>query len=148
MTLYTVGHSNRSWDQFLEILRQLGILRLMDVRTLPGSKRNPWFDQERMVPALKLAGIEYHWMKSLGGLRKGAAADPRNAGWENRSFRNYADYMQTAAFEAGLDELEHFPGACIMCSEAVPWRCHRSLIADAMTLRGHQVIHLMSPTSS
>ena len=111
---------------------------LADIRTVPKSRHNPQFAQENLKPALEAAGIEYHWFRDLGGLRH-TRKDSINTGWRNASFRGYADYMQTPEFAAALDDLlksapqEH---TAIMCAEAVPWRCHRSLVADALTVRG------------
>lgn len=146
MTIYTIGHSTRTIDEFIEMLKSFHIKRLVDIRTLPGSKRYPWFNSENLSVSLKDAGIDYIYMKDLGGLRK-KSADSVNLGWHNLSFRNYADYMQTAEFKAGLAELLGLAikePTCIMCAEAVPWRCHRSLVADALLVRSIDVRHIMA----
>ncbi len=119
---------------------------LVDVRTIPRSRHNPQFNREALPEPLALAGIEYLHMPGLGGLRH-PRQDSRNTGWKNLSFRGYADYMQTAEFERNLEELLRLANgrrAAVMCAESVPWRCHRSLIADALTARGLNVRHIMS----
>lgn len=139
--IFTVGHSTRSIEEFVTLLREHGVGLVADVRTVPKSRHNPQFGQEALAASLDAAGIAYLHMPKLGGLRH-ARADSTNLGWRNLSFRGFADYMQTPAFAAGLDELEGFARACrtaIMCAEAVPWRCHRSLIADALAARGWEV---------
>jgi uncharacterized protein (DUF488 family) len=139
--MLTIGHSTLPIETFLAILRDNDVRVLADIRTVPKSRHNPQFAQENLAPALARAGIEYRWHRDLGGLRH-ARKDSINTGWRNASFRGYADYMQTAEFAAGLDELlkagpnEH---TALMCAEAVPWRCHRSLVADALTVRGAAV---------
>jgi len=144
--LFTIGHSTRSIEDFLALLKAHGMRRVVDVRTVPRSHRNPQFGIEVLPQSLAAAGIDYVHMPSLGGLRH-AERDSTNMGWRNASFRGYADYMQTAEFEQALDELmalaREQPTA-IMCAEAVPWRCHRSLIGDALTVRGVAVKHIMS----
>jgi len=148
MRLFTVGHSTRSLEEFIHLLQAHGVQQLVDIRTLPGSKRYPHFNLENLQASLPEAGIEYSHLKGLGGLRK-AKADSRNAGWKNASFRGYADYMQTEDFAKNLEiliDLAKSRPTAIMCSEAVPWRCHRSLVADALLARGMEVMHLMSPT--
>ena len=145
---YTMGFSNRSWEDTLQILNAFKIQRLVDIRTLPGSKHTPQFNLEHMKGALPLAGVEYIHMKTLGGLRK-PRTDSINAGWKNASFRGYADYMQTTEFDAAVShliELAEEKQTAIMCAEAVPWRCHRSLVADALVVRGIPVEHIMSET--
>jgi uncharacterized protein (DUF488 family) len=142
--LYTVGHSTRSAAQLLELLGEAGITTLVDVRTIPGSRRNPQFGQAALEAALARAGLDYRHVKALGGLRR-PRKDSVNLGWRNPSFRGYADYMQTEAFARALAELETLAAArptVIMCAEALPWRCHRGLIADALTVRGWRVLHL------
>ncbi len=126
-----------------------GVEQLIDVRTIPKSRRNPQFHTEALAASLAEQGIEYRHMPSLGGLRH-ARRDSINTGWKNASFRGYADYMQTPPFDEAVDELIERAAArrtAIMCAEAVPWRCHRSLIADALTARGIAVEHIMSKTS-
>jgi len=149
-TLFTIGHSTRSLEELIEILLAHGVAVLADVRTVPRSRRVPQFNAETLGRDLAKAGIEYHPMPALGGLRR-TKADSINTAWRNASFRGYADYMQTKAFEAGLKELIKIARAkptAIMCAEAVPWRCHRSLIADALLVHNWQVIDLMSKTSA
>jgi uncharacterized protein (DUF488 family) len=146
--ILTMGHSTRSLEAFLNLLQAHGVKRLIDVRTVPRSRHNPQFNQDALPKALRRAGIGYTHMPELGGLRR-ARRDSPNTGWHNASFRGFADYMQTPEFETGLDELIKSAArtqVAIMCAEAVPWRCHRSLIADALTVRGIQVEHIMSAT--
>ncbi|MES1213531.1 MAG: DUF488 domain-containing protein [Singulisphaera sp.] len=149
-TLFTVGHSTRSWREFVDLLHAWKIATLVDVRTVPKSRTFPWFSQARMTRALPAAGIQYVHLPALGGLRH-AKRDLPNTGWQNASFRGYADYMQTEAFEQGLAELNALrrqQRVCIMCSEAVWWRCHRRMIADAELARRIPVKHLMSATKA
>jgi uncharacterized protein (DUF488 family) len=144
--IFTIGHSTRSWEDFLEILRAHGIKRLVDVRSIPRSRRNPQFNREILAKKLRSLRISYVHLPKLGGLRR-ARRDSLNMGWHNTSFRGFADHMQTAEFEAGLQRLiqlsKQKPSA-IMCAEAVPWRCHRSLIGDALTARGIGVEDIMN----
>lgn len=150
MTIYTIGHSTRSIDDFLALLTEFSVERLVDIRTLPGSKRYPQFNQENLSLSLKAAAIDYIYLKNLGGLRK-KPAKSINLGWHNLSFRNYADYMQTREFKAAVAELIQLAEektTAIMCAEAVPWRCHRSLVADALLVRDVDVKHIMSPTKA
>jgi uncharacterized protein (DUF488 family) len=140
VTLFTIGHSTRSLDEFVGLLQANRVDLVADVRTAPGSRRMPHFAKAALADELPLRGIEYVHLPELGGLRK-PKGDSINTGWRNLSFRGYADYMQTDAFARGLDRLlgmatEH--DLAIMCAEAVPWRCHRSLIADALTARGFE----------
>ena len=148
--IFTVGHSTRSLEELVEILRAHGVKRLVDVRTIPRSRHNPQFNRESLSKALHNRRLSYRHMKALGGLRH-ARADSINTGWRNASFRGFADYMQTPACEEAVEKLielaEQKPTA-IMCAEAVPWRCHRSLIADALTVRGYEVRDLMSATNA
>jgi uncharacterized protein (DUF488 family) len=147
--LYTVGHSNRDFKEFLALLRAHSIGRIVDVRTVPKSRRVPWFNEDALAPALNQARIRYAHLPELGGLRH-SKKDSTNLGWKNESFRGYADYMETPEFEKGLEKLNSMLSdlkTAVMCAEAVPWRCHRSLIADAEMSRGITVEHLMSPTS-
>lgn len=145
--IYTVGHSTRAIDDFMLLLRPRRIATLADVRMVPGSRRHPQFGQQRLASALSDEGIAYVHLPSLGGLRK-PSAKSENLGWRNLSFRAYADHMETDEFESGLRELlaraESLP-LVVMCAEAVPWKCHRSLLADALTVRGVEVLHIMSP---
>lgn len=131
------------------MLNANGIRQLVDVRTIPKSRRNPQFGQDELAASLEKGGIRYVHLPGLGGLRH-ARKDSINTGWKNASFRGYADYMQTAAFQESLAKLVELAAAgptVIMCAEAVPWRCHRSLIADALTARGIQAEHILSATS-
>ena len=130
------------------MLQAHGVKRVVDIRTVPRSRHNPQFNFDSLPESLHHAGIAYTHMKELGGLRH-ARPDSLNTGWHNASFRGFADYMQTPEFEAGLTKLidaANKKQVAIMCAEAVPWRCHRSLIADALTARGIEVKHIMSPT--
>jgi len=145
-TIYTIGHSTRSIEQFLGLLQAHNIEELVDVRTVPKSRHNPQFGQEELAAALQQAGISYMHLGKLGGLRH-SSKDSVNLGWQNSSFRGFADYMATPEFQQGLDELKAIAEkkrVVIMCAEAVPWRCHRSLIADALTTQGWQVLHIQS----
>jgi uncharacterized protein (DUF488 family) len=147
--MMTVGHSTRSIEEFIRLLQLHGVTTLVDIRTVPRSRHNPQFNSDALPQSLAGAGIRYIHMPALGGLRH-ARPDSINTGWRNASFRGYADYMQTPAFAAALDELTALgrtvPTA-IMCAESVPWRCHRSLVADALAARGIPVEHIMSETS-
>ncbi|HKV01830.1 MAG TPA: DUF488 domain-containing protein [Ktedonobacteraceae bacterium] len=145
-TIYTIGHSTRSIEQFLGLLKAHNIEELVDVRTVPQSRHNPQFGKEELAAALQQAGIGYMHLGKLGGLRQ-SSKDSINLGWQNSSFRGFADYMATPEFQQGLDELKTIAEkkrVAIMCAEAVPWRCHRSLIADALTTQGWQVLHIQS----
>jgi uncharacterized protein (DUF488 family) len=150
MTVHTVGHSTHPIEQFIGILQAHGIRRLVDVRTIPKSRRNPQFNKESLSASLPAAGIEYLHLPGLGGLRH-PRKDSTNTAWRNASFRGYADYMQTPEFAENLDHLVELAAqapTAIMCAEAVPWRCHRSLIADALAARGISVIEILSATKS
>ena len=145
-TIYTIGHSTRTIEQFIELLKAHDIEELVDVRTIPKSRHNPQFGAEELAASLQRAGIAYTHLAKLGGLRH-ASKDSVNLGWQNISFRGFADYMATSEFQAGLDELKALAEkktVVIMCAEAVPWRCHRSLIADALTVQSWQVLHIQS----
>jgi uncharacterized protein (DUF488 family) len=145
-TLYTVGHSTHPIDEFIHLLKAHGIEELADVRSISRSRHCPQFNSDALEPALPAAGIGYTLLKALGG-RRHSRKGSINTGWRNASFRGYADYMAKPAFSEGLEQLisiaTHRPTA-IMCAEAVPWRCHRSLIADAMLLRGWDVREILS----
>ena len=144
-SVYTIGHSTRAIEQFIDLLKANGVTLLADVRTMPRSRHNPQFNRDTLPQALAAAGIGYRHLAGLGGLRH-ARADSPNMGWRNTSFRGFADYMQTEEFAAGLDELWGLAKewqVAIMCAEAVPWRCHRSLIADALFARGLSVEHII-----
>jgi uncharacterized protein (DUF488 family) len=150
--VYTIGHSTHPLGEFVEMLNRHGVERLIDVRTVPGSRHNPQFGEHELIASMPKAGIDYQRLAELGGLRHTPAAEASiNGAWRNRSFRNYADYMQTPKFFAGVDELialTRKQTVAIMCAEAVPWRCHRSLIGDALLARGLQVADIMSLTST
>lgn len=136
--MLTVGHSTRPIEEFLDMLLAHGVTQLVDVRTVPRSRHNPQFNLESLPASLAGAGIGYAHAPGLGGFRRPAADSP-NAGWRNLSFRGYADYMQSAEFAeqmTSLVELGRQSRVALMCAEAVPWRCHRSLIADALVVRG------------
>ncbi len=146
--ILTIGHSNHSLDEFLGLLDAHGVTCVVDVRTIPRSRHNPQFNSDAIEDSLRKAGIGYAHRKQLGGLRH-AARDSINMGWRNASFRGFADYMQTPEFAAAITELIEFARTkrcAIMCAEAVPWRCHRSLIADALVVRKIAVEHIMSRT--
>jgi uncharacterized protein (DUF488 family) len=143
--IYTVGHSVLSIDDFVALLDRHAIAQLLDVRRYPGSRRHPQFGSEALSAALRDRGIGYGHLPDLGGRRR-AAADSRQIGWRNASFRGYADYMQTEPFDRALRLLRaraRDARTAIMCAEALPWRCHRSLIADALVARGMTVFHIM-----
>jgi uncharacterized protein (DUF488 family) len=145
-SIYTIGHSTRPIEEFIALLQARSIEVLVDVRTVPRSRHNPQFEADALRTALGAAGIDYIHMAELGGLRRPRKDSP-NIGWRNDSFRGYADYMQTAAFQSALNELQALARrrtTAIMCAEAVPWRCHRSLIADALTVQGWQVLDIIS----
>lgn len=136
--ILTVGHSTRSIEEFIALLKAHQVSKVVDVRTIPRSRRNPQFNQDALPASLKSAGIGYVHLPDLGGLRH-AKRDSINTGWRNASFRGYADYMRTPEFEQGLARLIELAAKgriAVMCAEAVPWRCHRSLIADALLVRG------------
>jgi len=144
--ILTVGHSTRPLAEFLAMLAAAGVEMLVDVRTVPRSRRNPQFAREALPAALREAGIGYEHLRALGGLRR-SRPDSVNTAWRNDAFRGYADHMQTEEFEAGLArllEIARHARTAIMCAEAVPWRCHRSLIADALVARGVPVEHVLS----
>jgi uncharacterized protein (DUF488 family) len=150
MVVYTVGHSVHPIEEFVRILQAYGIRLLVDVRTIPKSRRNPQFSRENLPGSLQTAGIQYRHLPGLGGLRH-PRKDSLNTGWRNASFRGYADYMQTREFGENLNQLTELAASAptaIMCAEAVPWRCHRSLIADALVARGIAVTEILSATKS
>ena len=145
--MWTVGHSTRSLDELTALVRAHGIDLIADVRKIPRSRRHPHFDIETLPAALAAASLGYVHLPGLGGRRR-ERPDSRNRAWRNPSFRAYADYMQTEAFAAALDRLLALDDAhrvAIMCAEAVWWRCHRQLIADAVVARGRPVWHILSP---
>jgi uncharacterized protein (DUF488 family) len=144
----TIGHSTRGIEEFISLLQEHGVTHVVDVRTVPRSRHNPQFNKASLPKALQSAGLGYVHLPGLGGLRH-ALHDSINRGWRNASFRGYADYMQTADFEMSLKELIQLAKThriALMCAEAVPWRCHRSLIADALLAHGIQTEHIMSRT--
>jgi len=147
---FTIGHSTRSTEELVAMLRDAGVATLVDVRTVPRSRTNPQFNQDALPAALAKAGISYVHIPELGGLRsrrKGEESSP-NSFWDNASFRNYADYAMSEPFRSGLDRLRKLGEGhrcAMMCAEAVWWRCHRRIIADYLMLAGEEVIHLMSP---
>jgi uncharacterized protein (DUF488 family) len=148
--IFTVGHSTLPIERFVALLQGYGIEYLADIRTIPRSRRNPQFEGAALGRSLSAAGIEYVAMPALGGLRR-TRKDSPNGGWRNASFRGYVDYMQTEAFESALQSLigmSRQASTAIMCAEAVPWRCHRSLVADALSVRDVPVVEILSPTSS
>ncbi len=147
-TVLTIGHSTRPLEEFIRLLQAHGVTRVVDVRTVPRSRHNPQFNRDTLPGALDAAGIGYVHMAQLGGLRH-ARSDSPNTGWRNASFRGYADYMQTPEFGKALDELIQLAKqdrVALMCAEAVPWRCHRSLIADALLVRGIRTEDILSAT--
>ena len=144
----SVGHSTRTLKEFVALLLNHSVNQLVDVRTIPRSRHNPQFNRDRLPHPLQTAGIRYRHMAGLGGLRH-AHRDSINVGWRNTNFRGFADYMQTAKFQEALDRLIQLAQkrrTAIMCAEAVPWRCHRSLIGDALLVRGFRVEEIASPT--
>ncbi len=150
LTIFTIGHSTHSIEEFVEMLKAHDIKLVVYVRTIPKSRHNPQYNSDTLAAALKGHNIGYEHMPGLGGLRH-AKKDSVNTAWENSSFRGFADYMQTEDFERSLNALIETAGkqpTAIMCAEAVPWRCHRSLIADALLAQGITVINIMSKTSA
>jgi uncharacterized protein (DUF488 family) len=149
LRVFTIGHSTRPIGEFVELLRSNGVERLLDIRTIPKSRHNPQFNTDALAKSLRDAGIDYVHLKALGGLRK-ALRDSRNMGWRNASFRGYADYMQTPEFDEALAraiELAAEKPTAFMCAEAVPWRCHRSLVADALVARGIEVMEIVDSSA-
>lgn len=138
-TVYTIGHSTRPQAELIDLLHHYSVATLADVRTVPRSRHNPQYNTDVLAEDLPRNGIAYVHLPRLGGLRRGLGSASPNTGWRNASFRGYADYMQTEEFARGLDELQALTAGgpvALMCAEAVPWRCHRSLIADALLVRG------------
>jgi uncharacterized protein (DUF488 family) len=143
-TVFTVGHSTRSLDELALLLRDAGVAELVDVRSAPGSRRNPHFSGRALAAALPERGIAYTHEPRLGGFRR-PRPDSANGGWQHEAFRGYADHMTTPDFRDGLAHLltiAEARAACVMCAEAQWWRCHRRLIADALVVRGRRVVHL------
>jgi uncharacterized protein (DUF488 family) len=148
-TVFTVGHSTLPIEKFIALMKVYNIARVVDIRTIPRSRHNPQFNSESLSKSLPENGIAYEHVAALGGLRR-PSKDSANTGWRNESFRGYADYMQTAAFQTALETLiqsSRQARIVIMCAEAVPWRCHRSLVADALEVHGIPVIEILSEDS-
>ena len=146
LIVFTIGHSTRTIEDFIHLLKAHGIQRVIDVRAIPRSGHNPQFARQQLSPALHRSRIHYRHMSGLGGLRR-PRSDSTNTGWRNPSFRGYADYMETSAFKESLDQciaLARQERLVLMCAEAVPWRCHRSLIADALLASGIEVSEITS----
>jgi uncharacterized protein (DUF488 family) len=143
--IYTIGHSTRTFEDFIAILRQFSITHLVDVRHFPRSRHNPQFNTEDLAAQLPAGGIAYSHLPALGG-RRPHKPNSLNHAWQNEVFRGYADYMGSMEFQAGLErlmDLAREATACVMCAEVLPWRCHRRLIADALVARGWEVIHIL-----
>jgi uncharacterized protein (DUF488 family) len=148
-TIFTIGHSTRSIEDFIALLKDHDITQLVDIRTIPKSRHNPQFGADNLEVSLRCVNISYEYIKELGGLRP-KVKESINDAWHNASFRNYADYMQTDEFLDGLNELIKLlkqKTTAIMCAEAVPWRCHRSLVSDALLIRGIPVCEIISEKS-
>lgn len=148
--IFTIGHSTREIGEFMDLLKSHSITMLVDIRTIPKSKHNPQYEKEHLKNSLNLQDIKYVYLENLGGLRP-ASKNPTNNAWRNKSFRNYADYMQTAEFKRGLDELiklSESASLAIMCAEVLPWRCHRSLVADALVARNISVYEIINQASA
>ena len=147
MRIWTIGHSTRTIDEFISLLKENEVKLLADVRAFPGSKRYPQFNKDALAESLKAHGICYEHFPELGGKRK-SQPDSRNTAWRNASFRGYADYMETEPFQKGIERLldvaKSDGSTAIMCAEAVWWRCHRSLIADYLKARGVEVLHILA----
>src|SRR5437764_882790 len=149
LSVLTIGHSVRTWEEFRDLLRVHDVRRVIDVRTIPRSRRNPQFSRETLSRSLHSSRIGYVHLPALGGLRR-ARPFSVNTGWRNASFRGYADYMQTPDFDSGLRRLIELAAekrSAVMCAEAVPWRCHRSLVADALVVRGVPVVEILSEST-
>ena len=146
LVIFTIGHSTRTVGDFIRLLKAHAVQRVIDVRTIPRSRHSPQFNRDRLSPALHRARMHYTHMPGLGGLRR-ARRDSSNTAWRNASFRGYADYMQTSAFAVNLNRciaLAKRERVVLMCAEAVPWRCHRSLIADALIVKGIEAREITS----
>jgi uncharacterized protein (DUF488 family) len=147
--IFTLGHSTLPIERFIAILQIYGIERLVDIRTIPRSRHNPQFNGTALANSLTAQHLDFVHIKALGGLRHPRKDSP-NTGWRNEGFRGFADYMQTAEFQDALQALmrmSHEKRVAIMCAEAVPWRCHRSLVADALCVRGVPVVEILSESS-
>lgn len=148
MTIYTIGHSTRSLEDFIGILTRYEIATLADVRRFPASRRHPHFSRAQLEAAVENAGIHYLHFEELGGRRATSPESP-NTVWKNESFRGYADHMATEPFRTAIETLLNAaPPPAILCAEAVPWRCHRNLIADELTRRGLEVVHILGSDST
>jgi len=150
LVVFTIGHSTRTLADFIRLLKAHGVHRVIDVRTIPRSRHNPQFNRDQLSPALHRARMHYTHMPGLGGLRR-ARRDSSNTAWRNASFRGYADYMQTVEFDDNLSRciaLARRERVVLMCAEAVPWRCHRSLIGDALLVRNVEVLDIMTEKSA
>lgn len=150
MKVYTIGHSTRSLEEFVAILKQYGVSLLVDIRTVPRSRTNPQYNLDALGESLIQYGVRHAYVKNLGGLRP-ASKDSINMGWRNKSFRGYADYMQQPEFYDGLQQLltlAQNDTVAIMCAEAVPWRCHRSMVGDALLVRDIEVIDIFDSKKS
>ena len=148
--IWTVGHSTRGVEEFVEVLLEHQIEALVDVRSFPGSRRYPHFNKGELSETLPEGGIEYIHLPALGGRRKSRPGS-KNIAWRNEGFRGYADYMETADFQQGIETLLDLSGmkrTAVMCAEALWWRCHRSLISDYLKARGVEVIHILSAGKS
>jgi uncharacterized protein (DUF488 family) len=150
VTVWTVGHSTRSGEEFVQILKTHEVQVLVDVRSFPGSRRYPQFNRTALAESLSQAGIDYKHEPKLGG-RRAPRAESHNTAWKNSSFRAYADHMETAEFAKGVDdllELARDARVAVMCAEALWWRCHRSLISDYLKAAGHTVVHIIDQAKS
>lgn len=150
ISVWTLGHSTRPLEELVALLASFEIGVLADIRTVPRSRKNPQFNTEALPRSLASFSVEYAHLGRLGGLRH-ARKDSKNTGWRNENFRGYADYLLTPDFELGLAELHSLSErgrVAMMCAEAVPWRCHRSLVADVLTVRGAEVQHIMAPAKA
>ena len=146
LVIYTIGHSTHSLAEFLDMLYSFDIKTIVDIRRFPGSRKFPQFDQENLKKSLEEVGIQYIHLVDLGGRRK-ANKDSKNTIWKNESFRGYADYMETATFEKAIEQLEYIAlkqTTAYMCSEAVWWRCHRSMVSDYLKAKGWKVVHIIA----
>ena len=149
-TIWTIGHSTRPIEEFLDVLKSYRVQTIADVRSFPGSRKYPHFGQQALAATLAATGLGYAWLPALGGRRR-ASPDSPNTAWRNAAFRGYADYMASAEFEQGMTQLLDLASEsriALMCAEAVWWRCHRSLIADALCVRGVEVVHILDATHS
>jgi uncharacterized protein (DUF488 family) len=149
-TIWTIGHSTRPFEEFRGLLAGAGIKVIADVRSFPGSRKYPQYGKEVLAETLATHSIGYHWLQALGGRRR-VSPDSPNTAWRNASFRGYADYMSSTEFECGLAQLLDVASKAriaMMCAEAVWWRCHRSMIADALCVRGIEVVHILDAKHS